>query len=271
MATPAYHKKQQAQQYLAATEVQALTESLVAAVAQSRPRSPMRALLAALDRMEAEAAGGAAPTALLTPRLVLFTGPPGSGKTVQASHTATALRGVHCAVLSLARDAVSGGRLPGSKEVYVPPPLQADVRAAKEALTPPTPSLPQAASASSSLPPELAARLIANRIQHEMRQRQATATAAGAVLFVLDGYPSNIAEALALEAATNCEISLAVSLRCTTDSLQSRRRSAASPARLASLTTLEEFWSAQHKLRVVDGAQSIAAVTRQVLSILQDE
>ncbi|KAG5501329.1 hypothetical protein JIQ42_06330 [Leishmania sp. Namibia] len=285
MASAAYYKKKQAQQHLAISEVQAITEALVATVSQSRPRSPLRALLHALDRMEGEQAGAVSAAAdsalsLVTPLLVLLTGPPGCGKSVQASHIAASLGGVHCAVPSLVRDAVNGGRLPGAKDVYVPLPLQAEVRAAKESAALQTPPLPPAPASSSPLPSDLAARLILNRIQYETGQRRAAADAASAagvqrppstVLFVLDGYPSTIGEALTLEAATGQEISVVVALHCSAECLQARRRSPASSARLASLSIFEEYWDAQHKLRVVDGSQSIPAVTRQALTILQEE
>ncbi|CBZ27302.1 hypothetical protein LMXM_23_1690 [Leishmania mexicana MHOM/GT/2001/U1103] len=285
MASAAYYKKQQAQLHLAKSEVQAIMEKLVAAVAQSRPRSPLRALLQTLDRIEEEGVGSASAAAniappLVTPRLIVLTGPPGCGKSVQASHIAAFLGGVHCALPSLVRDAFHGGHLPGSKVVYVPESLQAEMRAAKEAFVRKTPVGATATSFLSSLPPDLAARLIANCIQYEMRQRQAAADTVPApemqcptstVFFVLDGYPSTIAEALALEAATGQEVSVAVTLRCSADCLEARRHSRAPPGRLASLDTFEAYWSAQHKLRVVDGAQSIAAVTRQVLAALEEE
>ncbi|CAJ1026294.1 hypothetical protein Q4I30_004150 [Leishmania utingensis] len=275
MASAAYYKKQQAQQHLANSEVQSITETLVAAVAQSRPRSPLRALLQTLDRMEgegAESTPAAANTAppLVTPCLILLAGLPGCGKSVQASHIAAFLGGVPCAVPSLVQDALNGGRLPGSKDVYVPQSLQVELRAAKKAL----------AQHVASLPPDLVVRLIVNRMQYETHQRQAAAGTgftpgeqlpSSKVFFVLDGYPSTIAEALALEAAAGQEISVVITLRCSTDCLQARRRSPVPPACHASLNIFEEYWSAQHKLRVVDGAQSIAAVTRRVLAVLQEE
>ncbi|CAJ1989049.1 hypothetical protein conserved [Leishmania donovani] len=285
MASAAYYKKQQAQLHLAKSEVQAIMEKLVAAVAQSRPRSPLRAMLQTLDRIEEEGIGSASAAAkiappLLTPRLVILTGPPACGKSVQASHVAAFLGGVHCALPSLVRDAFNGGRLPGSKAVYVPESLQAELRAAKEAFARQTLAAATTSSFLSALPPDLAARLVVNRIQYETGQRQAAADTVptpemqrptSTVFFVLDGYPSTIAEALALEAATGQEISVAVTLRCPADCLQARRHSPIPPARLASLGTFEAYWSAQHKLRVVDGAQSIAAVTRQVLAALGEE
>ncbi|KAG5478760.1 hypothetical protein LSCM1_06164 [Leishmania martiniquensis] len=284
MASAAYYKKKQAQQHLAISEVQAITEALVATVAQSRPRSPLRALLHALDRMEGEESGdgsaaAAAAAPLVTPLFVLLTGPPGCGKSVQASHLAASLGGVHCSVPSLARDAVNGGRLPGAKDAYVPPSLQAEVRAARESPAQSMPSLPPASASPGSLPPDLAARLIVNRMQYETGQRRSAADAAVAagvqrppstVFFVLDGYPSTIAEALALEAAAGQDISVVVSLRCSAQCLEARRRSPVDPARLASLSVFEEYWSAQQKLKFVDGSQSIPAVTRQALAILQE-
>ncbi|GET88819.1 hypothetical protein LtaPh_2317500 [Leishmania tarentolae] len=280
MASASYYKKQQAQLHLAKSEMQAIVEKLVATVAQSRPRSPLRALLQTLDRIEEEGIGSTSSPANVAPRLILLTGPPGCGKSVQASHIAAFLGGVYCALPSLVRDAFNGGRLPGSKVMYVPESLQAELKALKEAFARQTPSATTAPSFVSSLPPDLAARLIGNRIQYEVGQRQVAADAVQmpeaqrptqTVFFVLDGYPSTIAEALALEEAVGQEISVAVTLRCSTDCLQTRRRSPVPAACFASLSTFEAYWSAQHKLRVVDGAQSITTVTRHVLDALEED
>ncbi|KAG5504475.1 hypothetical protein JKF63_04927 [Porcisia hertigi] len=285
MPSAAAYKRQQAQKHLANCEVQTITEALITTVAQFRPRSPLRALLDALDRIEGEGTGSASaavntPTPLIKPRLVILAGLPGCGKSVQASQIADWLQGVHCAVPSLVRDALNGGVLHSTKDMYVPQDLQAELREARKAFAQRLLSQPSASSFSSSLQPDLVARLIVNRMEYEVRQRRAAAdplSTAGApgfsstVYFLFDGYPSTIAEALTLEAAVGQEISAVVSLHCSPECLQGRRRSAVTPACLDSLSSFEEYWKAQHKLLVVDGAQSIEAVTRQILTSLQEE
>lgn len=292
MNDAARYKALQAQQYLAIADLRAVTESLVATIAHARPRSPLRALVQAVEQMErvaAEAPGNAdgaaaaaAQTAIaasaaapVTPHFVLLMGPPGAGKSVQSAHVATTLHGVHCAVPALVRDALNGGRLPGSKVVYVPLALQGEVRAAKAAASQQLQSASATAGAaasgapfSTSLPADLATRLVVNRVQYELQQQPAVPS----VLFVLDGFPSSIAEAVALEAAAGQPVALAVALRCPDATLQSRRcgGGAAVPGRLGALATLEEYWKAQHTLRTVDGSKSVAAVTREVLTLLQE-
>lgn len=284
MSSAEFYKKQDAQLFIANSDVSHILEALVTELARTRPSKPVEAMIHKLDLMSAleeqRSRANGAPVVMppIPParRLVLLLGLSGSGKTAQCSRLTSALHGVYCSPSLFQQEVMNGGHLQGTTKVYIPAELQREV-------------LEQMA-VRSSLPPELITRLIANRVAYEEQTMMEQAAASGTstcsnIYYFMDGYPNTIEQALALEAVVG-EVALAVALRCPANVAASRsaarttsssmRRSSLAPPKTAdmlrsSTALLEEYWKAKQKLRVVDASKDIATVTKTLLALIQTE
>jgi len=235
-------KKWDCLEYLSKKNVRDVLESLAAELVLHKPNSPLDYLLARVEQLSK------GPHAPQKPNVVLMMGTPYSGKGTQCAMLVEKFGAVH----------LHGGDL-----------LQKELRSGSDKGK----LIEKQQKAKKPIPTEVYISLV----QAEIELHSSSSPSPGPVVFVLDDFPTTVAQALALEKLV-CEVRFVLFVECTEAQAQRRRAQKQHEENhgiteqmlhdrfkefQAHVLPVVEYFAAVGKLRRVVGSGSVADVAKQ--------